>query len=263
MSLTTESIRHALADQPLIKAVEHFDSIGSTNDHARQLADAGAPEIALISADEQLSGRGRQGRSWFTPPGSALALSLLTRPTIPATRAQLLTMLAGLAVVEGIADATGLRLDLKWPNDIVALTHDQFRKVGGILTECSFQNDQIEYAIVGIGLNVNVDLSQRPDLRLNAASLMELSGQPIERLALLKSIVTRFIALYGWLANEVKLRDAWRSRLMNLGRFCRVQSGAEILEGFAEAVDIDGALLLRTADGQVHRLLSGDVTLQL
>ncbi|HET7377087.1 MAG TPA: biotin--[acetyl-CoA-carboxylase] ligase, partial [Anaerolineae bacterium] len=88
MSLTTESIAHALADQPLIKAVEHFDSIGSTNDHARQLADAGAPEIALISADEQSSGRGRQGRSWFTPPGSALALSLLTRPAILATQAQ-------------------------------------------------------------------------------------------------------------------------------------------------------------------------------
>ncbi len=266
MSLSTESIQAALSDQPLITHVQHLNSIGSTNDLARRLANDGAEEIALISTNEQTTGRGRQGRSWFTPRGSALAISLLTRPAIPAQRAMLLTMLAGLAVVEGIEDATQIHLDLKWPNDVVAITNDQMpnaklRKVGGILTECSFQNDRVEYAIVGIGLNVNVDFSQQDGLRNSATSLMELSGLPIDRLVVLKSIVGRFIDLYSWLNNEVKLRDAWRARLINLGRTVRVQSGADILEGLAEAVDVDGALLLRTADGQVHRLLSGDVTL--
>jgi BirA family biotin operon repressor/biotin-[acetyl-CoA-carboxylase] ligase len=288
MSLTTESIQSALAKQSLIRRVEHFNIIGSTNDLARYHANEGAAEIVLISTDEQTAGRGRQGRSWYTPHGSALAISLLTRPSISAQRAMLMTMLAGLAVVEGIEDATGLRLDLKWPNDVVSIDppagfidgsmpHKNLRedfaqpsalslqplKVGGILTECSFQNDQIEYAIVGIGLNVNVDFSQQPDLRNIATNLMELKGQPIDRLKVLTSIVTRFIDLYPWLNNEVRLRDAWRARLMNLGHFIRVQSGAEVLEGFSEAVDVDGALLLRTSDGQVHRLLSGDVTLSV
>ncbi|HZY44278.1 MAG TPA: biotin--[acetyl-CoA-carboxylase] ligase, partial [Anaerolineae bacterium] len=242
MPLTPESIRAALSDQPLIKQVLHTHSIGSTNDLARQLANDGAEEIALISTNEQTAGRGRQGRSWFTPRGSALAISLLTRPAIPAPRAMLLTMLAGLAVVEGIEDATNLHLDLKWPNDVVSIANDQMpnaklRKVGGILTECSFQNDQIEYAIVGIGLNVDVDFSQQESLRNSATSLIELSGLPIDQLVVLKAIVTRFIDHYSWLGNEVKLRDAWRARLINLGQHVSVQSGAEILEGLAEAVD--------------------------
>jgi BirA family transcriptional regulator, biotin operon repressor / biotin---[acetyl-CoA-carboxylase] ligase len=281
MPLTTESIRAALADQPLIKQALHTNSISSTNDRARQLADEGAEEIALISTNEQTAGRGRQGRSWFMPRGSALAISLLTRPAIPASRAMLMTMLAGLAAVEGIEDATNLHLDLKWPNDVVSIdppagfsrlsrsinsdlredNAHSLKKVGGILTECSFQNDRIEYAIVGIGVNVNVDFSHQESLRNSATSLMELSGLPIDRLVVLKSIVTRFIDHYSWLGNEVQLRDAWRARLINLGQRVRAQSGAEILEGLAEAVDVDGALLLRTADGQLHRLLSGDVTL--
>jgi BirA family biotin operon repressor/biotin-[acetyl-CoA-carboxylase] ligase len=102
-------------DLPEISTVEHYASIGSTNDRARELAAQGAPEIALVAADEQLAGRGRQGRSWHTPPGTALAFSLLTRPAISARHAMRLTMLAGLP--EGIEQAAGLRLDLKWPND--------------------------------------------------------------------------------------------------------------------------------------------------
>ncbi len=141
------------ADRPLVHYVEHHATIGSTNDRARELARQSTPEIALIVADEQSAGRGRQNRSWYTPSGTALAFSLLTRPPIPAEHAMRLTMLAGLAAVEGIEQATGLRLDLKWPNDVVTMINDQFamindqqptvRKVGGILTECAFQGDAI------------------------------------------------------------------------------------------------------------------------
>ena len=123
--------------------VEHHVTIGSTNDRARELAHLGTPEIAVIVADEQTAGRGRQNRSWYTPAGTALAFSLLTRPAIAPQRAMRLTMLAGLAAVEGIEWATDLRLDLKWPNDVVILTDEQpmMKKVGGILTECAFQGD--------------------------------------------------------------------------------------------------------------------------
>jgi BirA family biotin operon repressor/biotin-[acetyl-CoA-carboxylase] ligase len=274
--LTADLIRAALHDMPLISTVEHHASIGSTNDRARELANAGAPEIALISADEQLSGRGRQDRSWFTPPGTALAISLLTRPAIAPQHAMRLTMLASLAAVEGIESATGLRLDLKWPNDVVAMHNAQLHptslnlhplKVGGILTEASFQGDAIEYASVGMGINVNVDFSSNAELHRNdelrniATSLKILSGNVIDRAVVLKEIVAAFVTRYAWLHDGDRLREAWAARLINLGREIRVQLDDTIITGRSENVDTDGALLLRTPDGQLHRLLSGDVTL--
>lgn len=266
--LSTEAIRAALIDVPLIRQVAHHTAIGSTNDLARQLASGGMPEIVLISADEQLAGRGRQGRSWYTPPGTALAISLLTRPIIPAHHAMRLTMLAGLAAIEGIEQAAGLRLSLKWPNDIVSPLPRRERpgegrilKVGGILTECAFRGDDIEYAIVGLGLNVNVDFATNDELRDSAISLSELLGNPIDRLAVLRSIVASFVGHYRELETANHLRDAWAACLINLGWDVRVQIGDRILEGRSENVDTDGALLLRTKNGQLHRLLSGDVTL--
>jgi BirA family biotin operon repressor/biotin-[acetyl-CoA-carboxylase] ligase len=259
--LSTESIRAALIDVPSITQVIHHASIGSTNDGARQLASDNASEIALISADEQTAGRGRQGRSWFTPAGTALAISLLTRPAITAQRTMHLTMLAGLAAVEGIEQATGLGLSLKWPNDVVSLEAGRVLKVGGILTECAFQGDAIEYAIVGMGINVNVDFTSNDELRGIATSLMNLTGQPIDRLAVLKAIVTAFVNHYDGLKSSDRLRDGWAARLINLGRDVQVRLGGEQLEGRSESVDVDGALLLRTRDGQLQRLLSGDVTL--
>ena len=114
---------------PTISVVEHHATIGSTNDRARELAQLGTPEIAVIVADEQTAGRGRQNRSWYTPAGTALAFSLLTRPAIAPQRAMRLTMLAGLAAVEGIEWATDLRLDLKWPNDVVTMNNDQLTMI--------------------------------------------------------------------------------------------------------------------------------------
>jgi len=263
--LTTELIQSVLRAVPLISAVEHYASIGSTNDRARELAQAGAPEIAVISADEQTTGRGRQNRAWFTPHGTALAISLLIRPTIAPQHAMRLTMLAGLAAVEGIERATGLRLDLKWPNDVVALQPSalspQPLKVGGILTEASFQDDAIDYAVVGLGVNINVDFSDNAELHSIATSLKTLSGNQIDRADVLKEIIVAFVERYAWLHDGDRLREAWAARLINLERDIRVQLGAEVLEGRSDGVDADGALLLRTRDGQIHRLLSGDVTL--
>ncbi len=276
----THLISSLLSDLPKISAVEYHASIGSTNDRARELAAAGTPEIALVAADEQLAGRGRQGRSWYTPPGTALAFSLLTRPAIPARHAMRLTMLAGLAAVEGIESATGLRLALKWPNDVVATNNPgspalpgrrdslqpsafslQPLKVGGILTESAFQGDDIAYAVIGIGLNVNVDFSQQIDLREMATSLMHLAGREIDRWAVLKAVAAAWIDRYAWLAAGDRLREAWAARLINLHQTVRVSLNDQVVEGYAEGVDDDGALLLRTADDQVRRLLSGDVTL--
>jgi BirA family biotin operon repressor/biotin-[acetyl-CoA-carboxylase] ligase len=249
------------SDLPKISAVEHHHSIGSTNDRARELAAQGTPEIALVAADEQLAGRGRQGRSWYTPPGTALAFSLLTRPAIAAQQAMRLTMLAGLAAVEGIEYTTGLRLDLKWPNDVVFRSESRWWKVGGILTECAFQGDDVAYAVIGIGLNVNVDFSQQRELRASATSLMHLAGRELDRWAVLKAVVAAWIDRYAEIADADCLRETWAARLINLRQNIRVTLNDQIIEGYAEGVDTDGALLLRTDDQTVRRLLSGDVTL--
>lgn len=222
--------------------------------------------MALILADEQTAGRGRQNRSWYTPPASALAFSLLTRPAIPARQAMRLTMLAGLAVVKGIEHATGLRLGLKWPNDVVTIINSQLptaRKVGGILTECAFLGDAIEYAVIGIGLNVSVDFSQQIELREIATSLVHLAGREIDRWAVLEAVVAAWVDRQAWLADADadRLREAWAARLINLQRTIRVNLNDQSVEGYAEGVDDEGALLLRTADDRLQRLLSGDVTL--
>ncbi len=263
MTSSAQLMTDLFDDLPEIGTVEHFAAIGSTNDRARELAAAGTPEIALVVADEQLAGRGRQGRSWYTPPGTALAFSLLIRPAIPAWRAMCLTMLAGLAAVEGIERATGWRLDLKWPNDVVFRGERRWRKVGGILTECAFQGDDLAYAVIGLGLNVNVDFSAQIELRETAASLSHLAGHEIDRWAVLKAVVVAWVERYAWLAGARadRLRDAWAARLINLQQVIRVNLNDQAVEGYAEGVDADGALLLRTADGQLQRLLSGDVTL--
>ena len=259
----TLALKALLNDFPKISVVEHHAMIGSTNDRARELAQLGTPEIALIVADEQTAGRGRQNRSWYTPAGTALAFSLLTRPVIAPQRAMHLTMLAGLAAVEGIEWATGLRLDLKWPNDVVTMDNDQLKmkKVGGILTECAFQGEAIDYAVIGIGLNVNVDFSQQLELRESATSLMHLAGREIDRGAVLQAVVAAFVDRYAWITDDNRLREAWAAHLINLRRNIRVNLNDQMIEGYAEGVDDDGALLLRTADGRVQRLLSGDVTL--
>jgi BirA family biotin operon repressor/biotin-[acetyl-CoA-carboxylase] ligase len=259
----TFSLNTLLSDFPPISIVEHYAVIGSTNDRARELARLGTPGIAVIAADEQTAGRGRQNRSWYTPAGTALAVSLLTRPAIAPHRAMRLTMLAGLAAVEGIEWATGLRLDLKWPNDVVFQNQDRWWKVGGILTECAFQGEAIDYAVIGLGLNVNVDFSQQLELREIATSLSQLAGREIDRWAVLKAVVAAWIDRYAWLGDDHadRLREAWAARLINLQRNLHVNLNDQVVEGYAEGVDDDGALLLRTTDGRVQRLLSGDVTL--
>jgi BirA family biotin operon repressor/biotin-[acetyl-CoA-carboxylase] ligase len=273
------SVKVLFGDLPQISVIEHCAALGSTNDRARELAQLGTPEIALIAADEQTAGRGRQNRSWYTPAGTALAFSLLTRPAIAAHQAMRLTMLAGLAAMEGIEQATDLRLDLKWPNDVVTMNNKQLtminaqeainnqrpttKKIGGILTECAFQGDAIDYAVIGLGLNVNVDFSQQFELRAIATSLSQLAGREIDRWAVLKAVVAAWIDRSAWLgdAHADRLREAWAARLINLRKTIRVNLHDQIVEGYAEGVDDDGALLLRMADGRVQRLLSGDVTL--
>ena len=272
----TAHITRALGDIPLVRRIEYLPTVGSTNDVAKQLGAEGAPEATLVIADEQTAGRGRLSRAWWTPPGAAIAMSLLLRPRFPPTLAHRLTMLTGLVVVETIEQVADLKVGLKWPNDVVInkskipntctarrrkCTQYPILKLGGILTEASVSGDEIEYVVVGLGLNVNVDFRGREDLP-GATSLMMELGREVDRLEILRAIVERFAARYAVIESDERLRDDWAARLVMLGRPIVARRGDESIVGQAESVDESGALLIRQDDGTLKRVDAADVTLR-
>jgi BirA family biotin operon repressor/biotin-[acetyl-CoA-carboxylase] ligase len=258
--LSAETIHAGLHTQWIGQAVYYWTAIGSTNEELKRLADQGAPEGALAVTDEQLSGRGRLGRRWIAPAGSSLLTSLLFRPTFLApTRAQQLTMLCSLAAADAVAEVTGLRPALKWPNDLLL----EGKKLAGVLTEVGLEGETLAWVVVGVGLNVNVDFaSQAPELADTAISLAMVLGQPLSRLPLLHSYLARVERRYTALRSGHSPHQEWEARLETLGQQVTVLSPDGSYQGLAESVDEMGALLLRQPDGQLMRILAGDVTLR-
>jgi BirA family biotin operon repressor/biotin-[acetyl-CoA-carboxylase] ligase len=240
----------------------YFPAVPSTNDIARRLAQDGAPEGTVVVADHQTAGRGRMGRRWCAPPGAGLLLSLLFRPQLAPHQVQRLTMVCSLAVLDAVAAETGLSLDLKWPNDVVA----GGAKVAGLLSEVALPagaGGRVEYAVVGIGLNANLDPAELPaDLIMPATSLSALAGRRVARLPLLVALLAAVEARYLALRAGRSPHREWAGRLTTLGRRVAASGAGTAWEGVAEAVDADGALLLRLDDGRTERVVAGDVTLR-
>jgi BirA family biotin operon repressor/biotin-[acetyl-CoA-carboxylase] ligase len=273
----SDRIARALSGIELVRRVEYRPTVGSTNDVAKQLGASGAPEATLVIADEQISGRGRLGRAWWTPPGTAIAMSLLLRPQFPPTLAYRLTMLTGLVAAQAVEQVTGLRVGLKWPNDVVIGQEARGKrqearfagkrqdapmlKLGGILTETSISGQDIEFAVVGLGLNVNTDFRGRDDLP-EATSLMMQLGHEVDRLEILRALVERFAARYAVIDRDERLRADWSARLTTLGRQIMAWRGQESIAGLAEGVDESGRLLIRTDDGTLAHVEAADVTLR-
>lgn len=161
------------------KHVIYFKQIASTNDYLKKVLTADTPEGTLVLTEEQTAGRGRFDRTWVAPPRSSLLSSLLFRPDfLPPERAQLLTMVCALAVADAIAEQTGIAVSLKWPNDVVF----GGKKLAGILTELGTFGEHLDWVIVGVGLNVNVDFAAiDPSLAETAISLQTIAGHPVPR----------------------------------------------------------------------------------
>jgi BirA family biotin operon repressor/biotin-[acetyl-CoA-carboxylase] ligase len=241
---------------------------GSTNDAAKELAAQGAPEGTVVVADEQTAGRGRMGRQWTAPPATCILCSILFRPRLLPTQTQRLTMVCGLAAADAVEETAGLRTWLKWPNDLIVKSRipndaksQGWRKLAGVLTEAAFKGDQVAFAIVGIGINVNVEVATLPELDPNATSILAETGQPTDRAALLAALLAGVERRYEALKAGESPQEEWAARLATLGRKVQAVASGEMLVGVAESVDEDGALLLRAADGVLHCLLVGDVTL--
>lgn len=262
-AVTPEEIMPGLATRAFGRQIEYRASVGSTNDLAKQLARAGAPEGLLVIADEQSAGKGRLGRNWTTPRGSALAMSLLLRPALPPYEAPRITLVAAVAAAEAVRAVTGLPVGIKWPNDLQV----QGKKICGILTEMESEVERIAFVVCGIGLNVNLPQEQMPpEFRESATSLMAELGEPVRRVLLVQAITARFEEVYGLFATGRfdQVLDRWRALAVTLGQTVRIISvtGAPDFEGTAEDVDPDGALLVRTTDGSLRRVLAGEVSLR-
>jgi len=223
---------------------------------AKREAGQGATEGTVIVAGEQTAGRGRLKRAWFSPKGS-IALSIILHPSLAYLPS--LMMLASLAVVRSIEGVTGLRPQIKWPNDVLI----KGRKVAGILIESSLRGKNVDYTIIGIGLNINIRMADFPELLATATSLSDELGRDVSTLAIIKRLLVEVEELYLSLPNEDSVYLPWRDRLVTLGKLVRVKSGRTVYEGTAESVTSDGSLLLRNSDGSLTKIVAGDATLHI
>lgn len=245
----------ALETAWLGRAWRHLERCASTNDEAAAWARAGAPSGAVVTADAQTKGRGRQGRAWYSPPGTSLYLSVVLRPGMPPSAAPPITLAAGVAVAEAIAQE-GVSPQLKWPNDVTL----GGRKVAGILTEMLSSGERIDHLVIGIGVNLNVD--DFPDeLRTIATSIARERGAPVDRARFAAALCERLeVWVERFYADGAQAVVAgWRTFAGFLGRTIAIAAGAESVSGVAEDLEPDGALRLRTADGRVLRVIAGEV----
>jgi BirA family biotin operon repressor/biotin-[acetyl-CoA-carboxylase] ligase len=246
-----------LATKWLGHSYHYWPTIGSTMEAARELAAGGTREGTIAIADEQTAGRGRLHRTWWAARGTSLLFTLILRPRLAPRRAQRLTMVCSLAVCDAIEAVTGLVAQVKWPNDVLL----RERKVCGILTELELSGQELDYALVGVGINVNTDLCGVP-LMIPATSLMAEVGHSVSRVELLNRVLASLEQRYEALQAGQSFHDEWAGRLATIGQDVVATAGRERWQGTALGVDQDGALLIRLADGSVQRIVAGDVTLR-
>jgi len=254
-SLSPAHITKDLEARFVGQRVIYYPSLASTMDMARQEAQQGAAEGTVILTDEQTAGRGRMERVWLSPSGN-IALSIILYPSL--SYLPFLIMLASLAVVHSIEAVTGLKSQIKWPNDV--LIND--RKVCGILIESNVQANAVSYTIIGIGINVNLKLADFPEILPIATSLSRELGRDVSRLSVVRCLLVEVERLYLALSAGGSIFQEWRDSLVTLGKRVRAKSGESVYEGLAESVAEDGSLLLRGSDGSLTRIVAGDVTLR-
>ncbi len=254
-SLLPAAITNNLETRFIGQRVIYYPSLTSTMEVAKREAQQGAVEGTTIIADEQTAGKGRMKRLWLSPRGS-IALSVVLYPDVAYLPS--LVMLASLAVVHSIEAVTGLEAQVKWPNDVLI----RGKKVCGILVESELRRDTVNYAIVGIGVNVNLRLVDFPEILPIATSLSDELGREVSRLELIRRLLVEIERLYLALPVGESIYEEWRDRLITLGRRVIVNWGTTSYEGIAESVASDGSLLLRHADGSLIKIVAGDVTLR-
>ena len=236
-----------------------FEETTSTNDVIEKLARDSVKEGAVVFAESQTKGRGRLGRKWVSPTHKGLWFSILLRPKLSPQETTQLTVASATALRRAIKTVTGLSADIKWPNDLLI----GGKKVVGILTEMSAEVDRVRHVILGIGVDVN-QVGFPPELRAVATSLKNEAGEEICRAELAVEILRELDFDYARICGGEfsAVADEWETGCATIGKNVSVQMGARFVRGVAEALDDDGALLVRTEHGHLERIIGGDVTLE-
>lgn len=237
-----------------------FESIDSTNNEARRLAEAGAAAGTLLFAEMQTGGKGRRGRSWMTPAGSAIAMSMILRPEILPQNASQMTLVMGLAVAKACEEYCKVRTQIKWPNDVVA----EGRKICGILTEMSSTIEHINYVIIGTGINTKVEQFPQ-ELQESAVSLHTLMGKEPDRAELAALCVEKFETYFERFAETQDLSglmEEYNEMLAGRGGMVRVLEPGNEYCGISEGINSQGELLVRKEDGSVTAVYAGEVSVR-
>jgi BirA family transcriptional regulator, biotin operon repressor / biotin---[acetyl-CoA-carboxylase] ligase len=249
-----DELAHGLRTRFIGKRIFSYDELDSTNDAAFNLGEQGIAEGACIFSEYQKKGRGRLGRHWVSPKNKNIILSVLFRPMLLPQEVSKLTLACAVSVIRTIREVTGQTLGIKWPNDI----YHGNKKVGGILTEMSAESDRINFIVVGIGINVNADISELPE---GSVSLKGIVGHEINRLEFAQTLLRELEADYLRIKSGSfdALAKDWEEFSVTSGQRVIATLFGKKIEGQAVGIDRDGALWIRQDNGLQERVIAGDV----
>lgn len=252
--LYAHEVSQGLKTKFIGKQISYFDALASTMDVAAQLGMGKAAEGSIVLAESQTKGRGRLRRDWLSPKYKGIYFSLILRPKILPAEASLLTLLAAVSICQAIKKVSDLEAKIKWPNDIFI----NGKKLGGILTELNAQMDEVNFVVIGIGLNINND---KKSLIASATSLKELKKESVSRIELLQEILRKIEENYLVFQKKkgIEVIKKWREYSFTLGKRVKVVEHAKRLEGVAIDIENDGGLLLKDDAGLVHKVMAGDI----
>ncbi|HYK71952.1 MAG TPA: biotin--[acetyl-CoA-carboxylase] ligase [Pseudoneobacillus sp.] len=256
--ITADEIRLGLKTKFFGHTIQYEESVESTQRIAHRLAYEHAPEGTIVIAEEQLSGRGRMDRKWYSPKYTGVWMSIILRPNIPLAKAPQLTLIAAVAVVQTIEELTGLSPEIKWPNDILI----NGKKMTGILTELQAEADRINSIIMGIGINVNQELKDFPiELQELATSIAIEKGSLHSRAAIIRSVLSNLERLYLLYLEKgfYPIKLLWEGYAISIGKDIRARTLTNVIEGKALGITDDGVLRIEDKTGKIHLVYSADI----
>lgn len=258
--MTEAEIKSLMHTEWVAKEVLYFDTIDSTNTKAQELAEKGYPSGTLVVADKQESGKGRRGRSWVSPSGTGIFMTLMIKPDINPNNASMLTLVAALAVAKAITSVTGEEALIKWPNDIVVNS----KKVCGILTEMNAQFDYINHIVVGIGINVHNESFPEEISQMASSLMIEAGGKRFHRAQIIAETMSYFEQYYDTFLKTQDLSDLVREYdelLVNMNKAVRVLDPKEPFDGKAMGITPKGELIVDTWESR-KLVSSGEVSVR-
>lgn len=238
----------------------YLEEVDSTNEEAKRRAAEGAVHQTVLLADKQSRGKGRRGRNWESQSGKNISMSILLRPAMEPSCASMLTIVAAVSVAEAVEEVIGESCLIKWPNDLVI----RDKKICGILTEMSTNQQGIRYVIVGIGLNVNQEAFPK-EIASMAASLRMITGKEISRSNLVTLILDHFGKNYEIFMQQLSLapfQESYNKRLIHMGRQVKLLCGEKEEIRTSLGIDAEGALIVRDENGQTEKVISGEVSVR-